>query len=283
MYKILLHLLNTIIPTRLLSRIGGHLARVHWPKWILRPFLRWYIAHYGVDMSEAEKRIEEYQCFLDFFVRRLRVDVRPIDPANNAIVSPVDGVASASGLIDGDVLFLAKGYHYKLQELLGDPVVASDFLNGSFVTIYLSPKDYHRIHCPYEAELQSLNYVPGKLLPVNPPSVSFFPKLFAQNERLTTYYSIASGGRFALVKIGATNVGRIRLAHHPYITNDWHWPRPFTHTFNPTIHISKAQEIGMFEFGSTVIMLFSPGFILDVIEPDTILRMGQYIGRCDIN
>lgn len=279
MNKLLLRLLNSVVPTRLFSRLVGHLTRMRLPSWILRPFLRWYIRHFNVDVSEAERPVEEYPTIVSFFTRRLRSGARAIDPAPEAVVSPVDGAVYACGPIEGTTFLHAKGHPYTLEELLGgDDEACALFRDGSFFTIYLSPRDYHRIHTPYDGVIQSFHYIPGKLLPVNPPSVEMFPKLFARNERLTTILRHDSGAAFAVVKVGATNVGRIRLTYDDYVTNRWGGAHVTVRSYTDGIPLEKADELGMFEMGSTVILLFSKEFALDDFAPDTPMRLGQRIG-----
>lgn len=274
-----LQLLDKAVPERLLSRLVGHAARTRWPNFILHPFLRWYSNHFGVDLSEAEFPLEAYPSFVDFFTRQLRPGLRPFDEDETVLTSPVDGAVYASGPIEKDTFLLAKGHPNTVSELLGNEEDAEDFFGGSFLTIYLSPKDYHRIHSPCPGAITHFQYVPGKLLPVNPPSAVFFPKLFSENERLTTFIEMESGARVAMVKVGATNVGRIRLSYHPYVTNRWMTARPFghCHTFEEPLPCERGKEVGMFEMGSTVILLFSPGFTLESFEQDQVLRLGQRI------
>lgn len=278
MYKFFLFLLNTIIPARLLSRCVGHLTRLRLPRWILHPFLRWYVKHFRVNLEEAERPLESYDTVVAFFTRRLRAGIRPVDMATDAVVSPVDGAVYACGPIQHNTFIHAKGHPYMLEELLGDAESCRPFYDGSFCTIYLSPRDYHRIHAPYEGVIDSFHYIPGKLLPVNPPSAEMFPKLFAINERLTTFFRHTSGATFAVVKVGATNVGRIRLTYDEYVTNRWGGAHVTTRCYTEGIPTQKAAEIGMFEMGSTVVLLFSPEFQLESLAPDTPVRLGQRIG-----
>lgn len=274
-----LRALDQVVPERLLSRLVGHAARTKVPGFMLYPLLRWYVQHFQVDLSEAERPLEAYDSFVDFFTRKLRPGLRPHDTRTDTLISPVDGAVYASGPIHRDTFLLAKGHKYTVGELLGDVTQAEPFFDGSFLTIYLSPRDYHRIHAPGDALITRFQYVPGKLLPVNHASAAFFPKLFAENERLTTFMDLASGAKLALVKVGATNVGRIRLSYHPYVTNEWAVPRAFghAHTFAEPVSVKRGQEVGMFEMGSTVVLLLSKGFSLVPLEVDQVMRLGQRI------
>lgn len=279
MNRTVLGLMDSVLPDRLLSRLVGHAARARVPHLMLRPFLYWYANHFGVNLEEAEFPLEAYPTFVDFFTRELRPGIRPFDANPDALTSPVDGALYASGTIEHDTFLLAKGHSYTVGELLGDEDAAASFVDGTFMTIYLSPKDYHRIHSPCDATISRFLYVPGKLLPVNPPSAAFFPKLFCENERLTTFLERPDGGHVALVKVGATNVGRIRLSYHPFVTNQWMTSKPFgvEHLFTPPLSVERGEELAMFEMGSTVVLLFSKGTSIESFEIDEVLRLGQRI------
>lgn len=279
MQSILLFLLNRIIPARLFSRLIGHLARTKWPSFLLHPAMRLYASHFKVNLSEAEKPLEEYVSFTDFFTRHLKEGARTIAEGERTIISPVDGAVYASGRIEEDTVFVAKGYPYTLSELLDDAEAAKNFRNGSFITIYLSPRDYHRLHTPIAGKVHQFRYLPGKLLPVNPPSVEAFPKLFAQNERLTTYIESEYAGNIAYIKVGATNVGRISLSYREFFTNRWDFPKAETFPVEPPAQLETAGEIGVFEMGSTVIMLFEPNVQLLDLEEHQPVQLGQKIGE----
>ncbi len=276
MLSLMLHLL-TVAPTRLISRLVGHFARTRWPRFFMRPFLRWYARRYGVNLEEAEHPLEHYTCFNDFFTRRLKPELRPLDPAPNTLISPVDGAIAMHGPLDGTQAIQAKGISYSLEDFLDDPDAAQRFRGGSFLTIYLSPKDYHRIHTPLQATVQAYRYIPGRLLPVNPPSVAFFPRLFVENERLTSYLHHPHFGHIALVKVGATNVGRMRLYYHDFISNRWASPHAHTHTFEHPPSIERGAELAVFELGSTVVLLFESHIRLRPLQPGDAIRLGQPI------
>ena len=277
--SLLYRMLDTVLPERMISRLLGHMARTRWPKFILRPALRWYINHFGVDMEEAAWPLEAYHSFTHFFTRPLRPGLRPLDESPEAVVSPVDGKVYVHGTLEDGTLIHAKGKRYSAASLLGSKEEAERFVGGSFVTIYLSPRDYHRIHSPLSGTGTSFTYLPGKLLPVNPPSVAMFPRLFAENERLVTYIENEKAGTFAMVKVGATNVGRIVLSYRDYVTNRWDSPDVTHVELNPTVEFEKGSEVGMFEMGSTVILLFEPGVTLEGLEEEMPLQLGQRIGR----
>ncbi len=250
------------------------MAEARLPKWILLPLLRWYVAHYRVNLDEAEKPLEDYNSLLEFFTRRLKSGARVID-AEAVVVSPVDGTLSSLGRIDGEVLVPAKGHRYTLEELLGEPESAASFIGGSFAVIYLSPRDYHRIHSPVSGEIEGFIYSPGRLLPVNPPSVSLFPKLFAVNERVTTLFSLEGGKKLALIKVGALHVGKIALFYTNFKTNSSGKASPLKREFSPPLAIEKGEDLACFELGSTVIILLSPELSLLPLQVGETVLMGS--------
>ncbi len=271
-------MLDKVLPERLISRLLGHLARTRWPKFILRPALRMYIDHFGVDMDEAAWPLESYHSFTHFFTRPLRPGLRPIADDPRAVISPVDGKVYVFGDLHEGSLIHAKGKYYSAASLLANEEEAKRYLGGSFVTIYLSPRDYHRLHTPLAGTITSFTYIPGKLLPVNPPSVAMFPRLFAENERLVSYIETEKAGKVAMVKVGATNVGRIVLTYRDYITNRWDSPDIVDNFLDPAVDVAKGEEVAMFEMGSTVILLFEPGTKLEGLEEEMPLRLGERIG-----
>lgn len=283
-FRLVLRFLNWFFPERLFSRCVGVLARRRWPAFILQPFLRWYCRRFDVDMAEAEKPLTEYGDFIEFFTRHLREGARTIDQTPSHVVSPVDGKIYACGPIDENTIFQAKGSSYSLEELLDDTDRSKRFYGGAFIIIYLSPRDYHRIHTPFAGSVSGFRYIPGKLLPVNPASVAMFPRLFVENERLTSYLETEEAGQIAVIKVGATIVGRIRLSYlgRDYTTNPWLTPRSTHETVDPARPLERAGEMGMFELGSTVILLFEPGVtLLEDLETHQPLVLGQHIATID--
>jgi len=274
-----------IMPNRLFSRLVGHLTRVRWPGFILRPFLKWYIGHYKVNVSEIEKDLSEFKTITEFFTRTLKPGVRPLAEGENVLLCPVDGAMSQSGRIQEGTLIQAKGSTYTAAELLDNAEASKRFHNGSFMTIYLSPRDYHRMHTPLAGSISSYHYVPGALLPVNPPSVAYFKGLFARNERLISYIDYPVPGeegktkQVAFVKVGATNVGRIRLSYKDFVTNRWGFPSSKSFVLDNPVELGAGDELAIFEMGSTIVMLFEPGVELDEISLDEKVRLGQKIGK----
>ncbi|MBU1358828.1 MAG: phosphatidylserine decarboxylase [Gammaproteobacteria bacterium] len=219
--------------------------------WIIRRF----VAKYAVDMSEAlDSDIASYPSFNAFFTRGLKPGMRPIAAAD--LVSPVDGAISQFGPVEGERIFQAKGHLYTTTELVGgDAQLARQFLHGSFATLYLSPRDYHRIHMPCDGRLLRMIYVPGSLFSVNPVTARGVPGLFARNERVVCVFETASGP-FVLVLVGATIVGSMATVWHGVVNpprggslREWDYA-------DQDIHLRKGEEMGRFLLGSTVVMLF---------------------------
>jgi len=241
-----------LLPKRTLTAAVAAFARSSLSRFIIP----WYIRHYDIDTSDADLPVDAYGSLLGFFCRSLKAGSRPVE--TSSIVSPVDGVVSEMGRIQEGRLLQAKGCTYSLQALLGDDGLAMKFLNGSYLTLYLSPRDYHRIHMPVDGDIVRWKYIPGNLYPVNQSGVHSIPGLFTKNERLVTQIKMVSE-EMALVKVGATIVGSIRTIYGPVFTSTWSRRRRFPEVGITQQAIQKGSEIGRFEFGSTVILLFQPG------------------------
>ncbi|QGG46510.1 archaetidylserine decarboxylase [Heliorestis convoluta] len=266
--------LFNILPNKWLSRQAGHWASASWS----RSFIPLFIRRFNVDLEEAEKPWQDYNSLADFFARKLKPGLRPVCDDETMIVSPVDGVISQIGRIKEGKLIQAKGIDYSLEQLLGDPQKVRQFMGGHFVTIYLSPRDYHRIHCPYTGEVQGYAYWPGKLYPVNQKGVQNVPGLFARNERLITYMNTAIGA-MAVIKVGAVIVGGIKVGYAPITSNQGAKAQAVEMTESPTLQ--KGDELGYFQFGSTVILLFEPHRVewLQSLCSGTSVRMGEKIAK----
>jgi phosphatidylserine decarboxylase len=267
----------SLLPKAMLSSAAGRVARARAPAALHRLAMRAFARHYQVAWAEAEHEVQGYLTFAEFFSRRLKPGARPIDEDPRAVVSPVDGVISQIGYAAGKTCIQAKGLHYSLEELLGGEEAARPFLDGPFATIYLAPRDYHRIHAPLPGRIEGYAYIPGQFWPVNPWVVATKEALFCLNERLITFLSTPAGSA-AVVKVGATCVSRIRASYGDVVT---HSGKPATvHRFSPPIAVRKGEELGAFEMGSTVILLFEK----DRVEWDSSLtvgspvRMGKRIG-----
>jgi phosphatidylserine decarboxylase len=270
------------LPNALLSRAFGRLSDIAFPSPLQASINHGYARLVGADLGEAELPAAQYQTLGSFFTRRLRDGLRPIDEGEGALVSPVDGRISQLGALDHDLTLLqAKGKHYALAELLGSDEDAQRFDGGAFITLYLSPRDYHRIHAPVTGEILSMRYLPGQLLPVNPFAVRSFEALFPRNERLISFLRAEDGTHVAVVKVGATCVGRISLAYDDFITNLSSTHRPLTRHYPSPIPVRRGDELGMFNLGSTVILVVQgPSFALEpTLAPEDPVRLGMRLGR----
>ena len=268
-----------LLPKKLVTQLAGRFASAELDG-VTQAAISRFVAHYGVDMSEAaEPDITRYASFNDFFTRALRAGARPLADAD--YVCPVDGAISQFGAIERDQIFQAKGHHYSTCALLaGDTALAAEFEHGQFATIYLSPKDYHRIHMPCAGRLLRMVYVPGDLFSVNPTTVRGVPGLFARNERVVSLFDTARGP-FVLVLVGATIVGSMATVWHGVVTP----PRPgeikrWDYADKP-VELAKGAEMGRFLLGSTVVLLWPKGTLKFNPEwaPGGAVRMGQMMGK----
>ncbi len=272
----LLTLPQYLIPHHLLSLAMYYLTRCE-IRWFKNAFIRFIIKLYKVNIEEAaDKNITNYPCFNAFFTRELREGARPI--AKSAIVSPVDGAISQIGAINRSQVIQAKGHHYNVLELLGgDDNLARHFEQGQFATIYLSPKDYHRIHMPLTGTLQKMRYIPGKLFSVSPRTARTVPNLFARNERVVTTFD-TEFGPMVMVLVGAIFVGSMETVWSGQVTPPYGKAiAQWTYTGKEAITLKKGQEMGRFNMGSTVILLMTeqaPNFDEILAEFD-VMKLGQ--------
>jgi len=268
-----------LLPKQALTRLAGRVARARGGIWTTR-LIAWFVQRYRVDMTEAANPdIASYASFNDFFTRPLRPGVRPLATAD--LICPVDGAISQFGRIDGQQIFQAKGHQYTSTALLGgDATLAAQFDNGHFATLYLSPRDYHRIHMPCDSRLRRMIYVPGDLFSVNPTTARGVPGLFARNERVVCVFE-GVRGPWVLVLVGATIVGSMATVWSGVINNpragkicDWHYE-------NKSISLKQGEEMGRFLLGSTVVMVypddslrFNPAW-----QPGGAVRLGEAMAQ----
>ena len=265
-----------LLPKRLLTAFAGFVAGSAWgglTTWIIRTFVR----HYGVDMAEAvDPDVTHYRTFNEFFTRALKPAARPLAAAD--LISPVDGAISQLGAIDADRIFQAKGHEYETTALVGgDAALARQFEHGHFATLYLSPKDYHRIHMPCAGRLLRMIYVPGDLFSVNPVTARGVPRLFARNERVVCVFESTTGrGPFVMVAVGATIVGSIGTAWHGIVTPPRQEIREWTYD-DRSIVLQRGEEMGRFQLGSTVVLLFPNGPLAfnPAWAPGRAIRLGE--------
>ena len=270
--------LQYCLPKHALSRATGRFAASESGS-VTTSVIKWFIKQYKIDMTEAEReKAEEYSSFNDFFTRALKPGLRPISDTD--LVLPVDGCVSQLGPMNAGRLIQAKGHDYSAFTLLGgDKERAKPFANGHFATIYLAPKDYHRIHMPMDATLREMVYVPGDLFSVNPLTAQNVPGLFARNERVAAIFDTANGP-MAMVLVGATIVASIETTWHGTVTppsnqlDSWDYPTQG----DDVISFKKGDEMGRFKLGSTVVMLFGDD-MLKAFEPHleegVVTRLGQ--------
>jgi phosphatidylserine decarboxylase len=269
--------LLSVVPKTTLSRVVGAATRIRAPRALHTAAIRRFVRRYGVATEEAELPVEAYQSFGDFFTRRLRSGIRSVAPGDDVAVSPVDGTVYVAGIAEAGRLLQAKGVEYELEALVGDADSARPFVGGAYITLYLSPKDYHRIHSPLGGQIRGYAYIPGKLWPVNPAAVRTVHRLFSQNERLITFLETPVGA-CAVVKVGATCVGRIRAAYDDVLTNRGGEAR--RHNYASPLRIAKGDELGAFEMGSTVIVLFERDRVkLEALSEGRKVRWGEAIAR----
>ncbi|MCB1690832.1 MAG: phosphatidylserine decarboxylase [Halioglobus sp.] len=270
-------LFQNIVPQHLLSRCTGFLAGLRSPQWLKNWLIQQFIRHFNVDMSEAaEPDYTRYVCFNDFFTRPLRDGARPLASAD--ILCPADGAISQLGEIANGLLFQAKGRYFSAEDLLGgDEARAAQFQGGQFATIYLSPKDYHRVHMPVAGRLTGTCYIPGQLFSVNGVTAENVDRLFARNERLVCYFDTAHGP-MAMVLVGAMVVAGIETVWSGQVAPPPKTPVSVDYLNLPEpVELAKGDEMGRFMLGSTVILLFPEG-VMDFDErylAGTSTRMGE--------
>ncbi|RTR40688.1 phosphatidylserine decarboxylase [Shewanella canadensis] len=279
--------LQYMMPKHLISRLVGKLAAAELGS-ITTAAIKWFIKQYKIDMSEAaQSEPEAYTTFNNFFTRALKPGIRPLFDDKDYIVHPVDGAISQCGPIKGGQIFQAKGHEYSSLALLGNQADdAKRFEDGDFATIYLAPKDYHRIHMPIKGTLSKMTYVPGELFSVNPLTAENVPGLFARNERVVALFETEIGP-MAMVLVGATIVASIETVWAGTVTPPtgkkvftWDYP-----TEGPdALTLDKGDEVGRFKLGSTVVMLFAKDaldeFAEDVV-PKAVTRMGQPFAKIE--
>ncbi len=273
-----------LLPQHALSRLVHRLTRFRWQPW-KRLLIERFVHHFHVDMTDAvQPNLESYPDFNSFFTRTLRPGARPLAKDKRLIISPVDGRVSQAGKIDDNTLIQAKGHFFTVTALLGDhPTHARSFVNGHYTTIYLSPRDYHRIHMPIRGKLRAMTHIPGRLFAVNDSAVKIVPELFSRNERVVLMFDTELGP-MAMILVGALFVGSIETVWAGEVTPPTRF-LPHTRNYqgaeNSELVFDRGVEIARFNMGSTVILLFSPNVITweKGIEPQAVLRMGQSLAR----
>lgn len=272
-------LLQYLMPKQALTNLAGAVAGARAGAVTTR-LIRWFVGHYRVDMTEAANPdIASYKSFNDFFTRPLKPGARPV--SNAAFVCPVDGAISQLGAIDDHHIVQAKGHRFTTTELVGgDRTLAAQFRDGSFANLYLSPKDYHRLHMPCDGRLVRMIHVPGALFSVNPTTARGVPNLFARNERVVCVFASPDHGPFVMVLVGATIVGSMATVWHGVVNarrtgkvSEWSYP-------DQVIDLKKGDEMGRFLLGSTIVMLFRADTVVfnEAWAAERAVRLGEAMG-----
>jgi phosphatidylserine decarboxylase len=272
-------LLQYLLPKQRLTTFAGRIAGAQGGAMTTR-LIGWFAKRYGVDMSEAaDADLASYKSFNDFFTRSLKTGARPIAAAD--FVSPVDGAISQFGAIDDHHILQAKGHRFTTTALVGgDSTLAAQFRHGSFANLYLSPKDYHRLHMPCDGKLMRMIYVPGALFSVNPVTARGVPGLFARNERVVCVFHSPEHGPFVMVLVGATIVGSMATVWHGVVNprrtqtvSEWSYA-------DQDFVLKQGEEMGRFLLGSTVVMLFQQDTIAFNADwaPERPVRLGEKMG-----
>ena len=286
---LMFHRLLFLVPKNWLSFFVGVLVRIRYPFGLHTAIRDGFIRFYRIETSEAEHPVDHYPTLGEFFVRRLKPGARPI--ASGPLVSPVDGTLTQGGRFDpaDPKLRQIKGIDYSLADFLGPGWDLAPYRSGAFLTLYLAPYNYHRIHAPIAGAITKCGHIPGALWPVNTWSVAHIPGLFVANERIIVELT-GDAGSALVVMVGATNVGRITLDFHPGLVGNT-LPRPQASQWIPprALHLDKGQGLGCFEMGSTVVLILSQNLSAQIgtawLEaasggaPGKAVRMGQGLGR----
>ncbi len=274
-------ILQYLLPKDILSWLVAKIAtcKIVWVKNFL---IAVYIRRFKVDLSDAaESNYLNYQSLSDFFTRALKPEARPIVRSLNIVLSPVDGTIYQMGKIDKNQIIIAKGRGFSVEELLGEPN-QNEYYGGSFIVLYLSPSDYHRIHAPVASRLILMRHIPGSLFSVNPKVTDQAPKIFAKNERVVNIFADKSQNKIAVVLVGAMIVGSIETKWHRVVNNHANKQTTEWHYSDQNINFDQGDELGRFNFGSTVILLFPPQAITwnDSLKIGNKVKMGEII--CNI-
>jgi phosphatidylserine decarboxylase len=259
------------------STLVGLGARARVPNALRSPAYRAFARAVGANLGETELELAEYDTFGEFFARKLRPGARPIDPNESAVISPCDGVVAARGTAMGGELIQAKGLNYRLEDLVVDAAMAERLVDGPYATIYLSPRDYHRVHAPVDARLVAYDYVPGDLWPVNTKVTARRANLLARNERVVIWLEAPRLGMVAVVMVAAVGVGNMRLAHAEDSVGWRHAGELRRIGLDATV--KRGDELGTFRLGSTVVMCFEPGVVELEGDVGQAVRFGERLGE----
>lgn len=271
-----------LLPHHAISRLTLRVTRLR-VRWFKNALIRWFARQYDINWDESlYRQPEDFEHFNAFFTRELAPGTRPVEGDAHNVVSPADGHISQLGEIDEDRVFQAKGRNFSIMELLGgDSDSAGLFRNGNFMTVYLSPRDYHRVHMPLEGRLRKTIYVPGRLFSVAPHTTRVVPRLFARNERLVAIFDTCAGP-MAMVLVGAINVAAIETVWAGLVTPPHRHQIEVTDFSDRELTLQRGSEMGRFNMGSTVILLFGEQAVHweNMLVAEAPLRVGESIGPC---
>ena len=266
-------------PKNAFSQTMGWASRLQLPPWLRDPIYRGFSRRFGVDLSEIDRPLRDFERFDDFFCRPLPPGARHVTPGDTTLAAPCDGVLAEYGVAHDGQCIQAKGVSYTLRGLLMDEEAAQRHRGGIFATIYLAPHNYHRVHAPLPLRVTGYRHIPGARYPVNPLSVRTIPQVFTRNERLVTYADTPLG-QVALIMVAATGVGHITVSYEPTLATPAGGPdRGSVRYDGQDVRVlTKGSELGMFHLGSTVILLFEPGRVRIDIPTGSVVRLGQALG-----
>lgn len=271
------YLLLYLVPKNLVSALMGKLSSIRWPKPIMLFINKAFVRIYKIDLDEALLPIEQYETLQDLFIRRLKPGLRRLS-TTSGVLSPCDGTVSIADKIVSGQLIQAKGRLYSLENLLQDQEQRAAFKNGSYATIYLSPKDYHRFHMPVDGQIVKTTYIPGQLWPVNNWAVANVSELFCQNERVITLIKTEKG-LLAHIAVGATMVGKIDM-DYCQIPDYKKSKGKVILDHGSSLSLRAGDDLGKFMFGSTIILLFSEGLVDSfAVKAPASIRLGELLGR----
>ncbi len=260
------------------SRLFGKFTRVKRPRFLAERVIKSYVSMFEIDLSDVKLPLSEFQCLSDFFIRELKEGSREIDSSPDIVVSPTDSlILEVSTVSEEGRVFQIKGSEYSLNSLVKGFVDTGFYKNGTYFQLYLSPRDYHRIHFPFDCTVKKVFYIPGKLLPVNIFSLENFKEVFSQNERVLLVLE-KDGVEVLAVLVGAYNVGRIVLSFTDFITND-RFPRKPSPIEIEGYNARKGEELGMFMMGSTVLLFFPENTVSPLKESGDYVKMGTPIAK----
>ncbi len=260
------------------SRLFGNFTRIKKPKFFAKRVIKSYVSMFDIDLSDVKLPLNEFECLSDFFIRELKKGAREIDLNPEIVVSPTDSLLlEVSNISDEGKVFQIKGSEYSLNKLVKGFVNTEKYKNGTYFQLYLSPRDYHRIHFPFDCTVKKVFYIPGKLLPVNLFSLENFKEVFNQNERVLLVLE-KDGIEVLAVLVGAYNVGRIVLSFTDFITND-KFPRKPSPIQIEGFKAKKGDELGMFMMGSTVLLFFPENTVSPLKKSGDYVEMGMPIAK----